>query len=89
MSASTVNTLIDAGNTALAAGNHATAILKFRQALAVLSSMPDSRKDNTEMEWDRSSLRQLILDLEKEKTASSISTNGLSTSKQNYINPTT
>ncbi len=63
--ADTINTKVDAAITAAESGDHTTAVKYLRSALMAMNAMPDARKGNHELKWDRESLQRLLEHEEK------------------------
>ena len=83
--AADVNTYVDAAIVAIGQADWATAATKLRQAWAALVGIPDSTlKDDTEMRYDRSAIRELILDVGRQQGTSL----GMQQTKITYARPT-
>lgn len=66
-----INALASAAADAVLAGDFTTALAKAKAARVMLAVLPDSKgTDNTELKYDRASLDALILQLERDNTAS-------------------
>lgn len=74
ITAAEIEALADAAVTAIGAGDNATALVKLRQAKALLSVLPDSEKDGNALTWDRAALDTLITEIKGEVSAAATST---------------
>lgn len=74
ITAAEIEALADAAVTAIGAGDNATALVKLRQAKALLSVLPDSEKDGNVLNWDRAALDTLITEIKGEVSAAATST---------------
>ena len=84
MSVATLNTYRDAAVTALAAGQYATALTNLRAAKALLATMPDTRKGEESMTWDREGIDRLIADCQRGQAAAA----GVQRARTTYTRPT-
>lgn len=78
--AAQINTKVAEAITASEAGDFDTALVKLRSAKMLLASLPNSKTEETELEWDRLALDSLIADFKREATAA----HGIAVTKYSY-----
>jgi hypothetical protein len=88
--AATVNTYVDAANTAMDTEDWNTALRKLLQAKAALSGLPDSKQGNEELRWDRSAIDGLINQVKDQQgaTAAAGITGGVQRARVRYARAT-
>jgi muramidase (phage lysozyme) len=60
MTASELNTLVDAASELIGEGNWSSALTKLTQAWAGLVGMPDTKHGEAELRWDRAGIKALM-----------------------------
>lgn len=76
ITAAEIETLIDAANSAADGSDYTTAVNKLRQAKALISALPDSIKDGTEIRYDRGALDALIAEYQRANATSASQDSG-------------
>ena len=84
MSASAIQTLMEAAATAIASADYSTAKSKALQAQAQLAAMPDSARASAQLTWNREAIENFIMRMDREIGRAHFASNGIQRSKITY-----
>ena len=71
-----INTRVEAAVTAMDAGDYTTAREKLETASVMLAGLPDSKKGNSELQWDREAIDKMLARVAERETRSSAGVSG-------------